>query len=528
MPSHLNAYNMPVPESVESTSEVRAKRPWLLVVLGVAAFFALDRSMLLFVPAQYRSIADIENYHTLYYSLKFRQFKRIKNQLEVILVGDSRTRHGVNPALFNGQSKELPVTAFNFAPASSGIEFTDLLVREYLSELGSLKTIVWGVSPRIFNRYWHDEVYELFRQSQGYRADCLVRRAGFSRDGIKAGLKLWTYEAMVKISAAFAHRSKLKSIFLDRLDLRGSKRHFYCEPVININRWGFMEFPESQVVDVSDANEVEKFLASIESGRFDLDQDRLRKFQRLIEFLRKRNIRLVCFVPPMHHSLKQSLAADADGTPNKAYEGLVTLLKSFEAKFGNYHFIDINKGGDNGFTDAEYGDFEHLNRAGSRRLSRIIDEYLQRVCAIPVKSARGTTVGQPAETSPIVPTDAQVTSTLTVNKGPKTSVKEDRIPPEIRSHLGKLNYRVGAYPPDNRPLIWVRYFDTGSGIDVNSVRLFMDGEDITARCKVTDKKISYKPAKTLKAPKLYRFKVIVSDKAGNRSELVWEILLKPC
>ncbi|MHC4708723.1 MAG: hypothetical protein ACYS8I_16790 [Planctomycetota bacterium] len=87
---------------------------------------------------------------------------------------------------------------------------------------------------------------------------------------------------------------------------------------------------------------------------------------------------------------------------------------------------------------------------------------------------------------------------------------------------------VGAFPPDNRPLIWAEYEDEGSGIDIKSARLFMDGKDITKKCTVTPEKISFKPAKTLKAPKLYMFKVIISDKAGNEGELVWEILLKPC
>jgi len=527
MASHLNAYNMPRPEPIPELSAKKAKKIWLWALLGITAFFVFDRATLLLVPVQYRSIDDIENYHTLYYSLKFRQFKRIKNQLEVILVGDSRTRHGVDPALFKGQSEALPVTAFNFAPASSGIEFTDLLVRKYLCGLGHLRTIIWGVSPRIFNRYWQDTVYELFRQSQGYRSDYLASREGFSRDGIKAGVRLGTYRLMSKISAAFAHRSKLKSILLDKLSSTGAKRHFYCEPPIAINRWGFMEFPKSQVVDVADRGEVKKFLESLESGRFELDQKRLQKFQELIGFLRTRNIRLVCFVPPMHHSLIQSRAADADGTPDEDYDKLMTMLKSLEGKFSNYHFLEINREGDNGFTDAEYGNFDHLNRAGSRQLSRMLAEYLKHICEKPLTPIQ--TVTGEATTKTTTPARQNTPPQPALgNRESAISTTKDKTPPRIRSHLGKLDYRVGAFPPDNRPLIWARYSDTGSGIDVESVHLFMDGKDITPKCKITGSRITFKPAKTLKSPKLYRFKVIVSDRAGNKGELAWEILLKPC
>ncbi len=100
--------------------------------------------------------------------------------------------------------------------------------------------------------------------------------------------------------------------------------------------------------------------------------------------------------------------------------------------------------------------------------------------------------------------------------------------PEIESHLGKDDYMIGAFPPDNRPLISAEYEDDGSGIDANTVRFLMDDEDITDRCKITEEKVTFKPAKTLKSPKHYEFKVIVFDKSGNPSELVWMILLKPC
>ena len=151
MASHLNAHNMPVADVGESSPAVSGKR-WLLIFFGVAVFFALDRSSLLLIPRQYRSVPDIDQYHTLYYSEKIQRFNAISDQLETVVVGDSRARHGVDPEYFSGQSDVRNITAFNFAPASSGIEFTDVLVREYLCGLPHLRTIVWGVSPRMPNR----------------------------------------------------------------------------------------------------------------------------------------------------------------------------------------------------------------------------------------------------------------------------------------------------------------------------------------------------------------------------------------
>ena len=71
----------------------------------------------------------------------------------------------------------------------------------------------------------------------------------------------------------------------------------------------------------------------------------------------------------------------ADGTPDADYDKLISTLKSFETEFANYHFVDIHNAGDNGFTDDQYGDFEHLNRNGSQKLRRMIAGHLQQIKA---------------------------------------------------------------------------------------------------------------------------------------------------
>jgi hypothetical protein len=506
MASHLNAHNMPVVDVGESSSAVSGKK-WLLVFFGIVAFFLLDRASLLLIPRQYQSLPDMNQYHTLYYSVKVQRFNEIADQLETVVMGDSRARHGVDAHFFANQSDETSITAFNFAPASSGIEFTDILVRDYLCGLPRLRTIVWGVSPRIFNRYWRDPVCELFVQSQGYNSGRLAADRALSRSGIQAVVRLGTNRMLSGLSATFAHRSKLKSIVLDHLSSTGSRRHFHSEPVIPMNDWGFMELPESEVVDVADQHEVEKILRSVESGKFELDQRRLARFRELIGFLGTRNIRLLCFVPPMHHSLMQNRAADTDGTPDEDYDELTAALKALEREFGNYYFVDLHRGGDNGFTDAEYGDFEHLNRAGSRRLSLMLGEHLNRILEESPRQVQTATAGPIIENrsdvrESISPSGASDDRQATVSDGSDTE------PPEIESHLGDLDYMVGAFPPDNRPLIWAEYDDEDSGIDPESVRLFMDDKDITAKCKITSAKITFKPAKTLKAPRLYTFKVV--------------------
>jgi hypothetical protein len=389
-----------------------------------------------------------------------------------------------------------------------------------------MRTIVWGVSPRIFNRYWQDPVYELFQDSEGYIKDQLENEKGFSRAGMKAAVRLGFERTLSTISATVAHRSILKAVFLDALTGKDSGDHFKEERLIPVSDWGFMEFPEWQRVEMADPCEIGGILESLKSGRFKLDRDRLEQFCKLIGFLQERDIRLICFVPPMHHSLLRSGAADADGMPDADYVQLMNELQALESKFGNYRFVDFHKAGDNGFTDAEYGDYDHLNFEGSRRFSMTLAETIEQFSS-DTTGPNDTSISNSTNTSSNDTNQGTTDTTVSDNNKPANG-DGDVEGPEIESHLGEDDYMIGAFPPDNRPLIWAEYEDDESGIDIESVRMFMDGKDITADCRVREGKISFKPAKTLKAPKLYEFKVIVYDKAGNSTELVWEILLKRC
>ena len=73
---------------------------------------------------------------------------------------------------------------------------------------------------------------------------------------------------------------------------------------------------------------------------------------------------------------------------NKGLSDIFLKVGFLETEYGNYHFVDFHKGGDNGFADSEYGDFDHLNHRGSRRFSGMIAERLERICAEPLPQVR--------------------------------------------------------------------------------------------------------------------------------------------
>ena len=63
--------------------------------------------------------------------------------------------------------------------------------------------------------------------------------------------------------------------------------------------------------------------------------------------------------------------------------------------------------------------------------------------------------------------------------------------------LGKDDYAIRSFPPDNRPVIWAQYSDDKVGIDLKSVRMYVDGVDATAAAKITANRIEYQLPKSL-------------------------------
>ena len=94
---------------------------------------------------------------------------------------------------------------------------------------------------------------------------------------------------------------------------------------------------------------------------------------------------------------------------------------------------------------------------------------------------------------------------------------EDTTPP--------LVYRPEPTPNDNagvRPVISARFAEHGSGIDLASAKVLLDGRDVTADANVQSHGVTLTPAAPL-AKGLHRVRISVADKAGNAGNmLVWQ------
>jgi hypothetical protein len=95
-------------------------------------------------------------------------------------------------------------------------------------------------------------------------------------------------------------------------------------------------------------------------------------------------------------------------------------------------------------------------------------------------------------------------------------ISVDAVPPRIRDHAPEADTRVST----PRPNIYAVFEDQGSGVDRDSIRLVVNGRDVTANANVTRDFISYTPDAALPAGQ-NTVQLTVADKAGNVTQSAW-------
>lgn len=101
-----------------------------------------------------------------------------------------------------------------------------------------------------------------------------------------------------------------------------------------------------------------------------------------------------------------------------------------------------------------------------------------------------------------------------------------KIPDETPPTTSNLAPANGSFTSCEAPVIAANYSDNRVGIDVHSVQLSLDGNDITSSADITEASVSYQPSSPL-ADGSHTVSLSVSDKSGNRSTTVWQFSISP-
>lgn len=94
----------------------------------------------------------------------------------------------------------------------------------------------------------------------------------------------------------------------------------------------------------------------------------------------------------------------------------------------------------------------------------------------------------------------------------------DKTPPEI------VSFSPSGVVEKANPNIEAEYSDARSGIDKNTVKLLLDGQNVTSKAKVTQSKVNYAPTEWMEEGK-HTVKLEVADLEGNKSSREWDFNL---
>jgi len=127
-------------------------------------------------------------------------------------------------------------------------------------------------------------------------------------------------------------------------------------------------------------------------------------------------------------------------------------------------------------------------------------------------------------TSPITKGEHKVKVELADKVGNKTSqewkFKLEENPPTILSYTPM----DGQFVKPKAPVV-VTYTDDLAGVDISSVKMYLDGKDVTAELKKDAGRAAYVPAEEM-TPDEHTVKIELADKVGNKMEREWKFYVE--
>jgi uncharacterized membrane protein YkoI len=262
---------------------------------------------------------------------------KLRYQLKIAGFGDSRGQAGINPWYFGGEkNREFPM-ALNFSTSGAGLGRCKTIIEDYLHNAPNLEWVVYGTSPRIFNKYYDN--WGGGGGGSAYRTD-------------KMGWGVW--------------KQKVTEL-VPRSAIKGASGTFFGYEV--------KEGPGND--DYEDEDDKKDARDGLRKGRYEFDAMRVNAFETLIAVLEKRKVKFLAFTPPIHPVSAGQPCADDDGTTREAYDELVAKMRAFEKKYSNFYFADVNNKGRHKIPGTDFDDMDHLNNHGSKTLTLILDDLVK-------------------------------------------------------------------------------------------------------------------------------------------------------
>lgn len=289
-------------------------------------------------PATQAVAAGFREHYGGAISKQMSLYWKLRPQLELVALGNSRTGVGVLTGEFFPERNAGTPVALNLAPPGSNMELQSLLAEEYLAPLPKLRWVVWGICPRYFNTKRRDsDRLDTFTESHGRKYDLDNHDELWP---VREFPPLLTVEELLK------------------------------EVPKGTDPWGATPRPDGHSPVLPDEAARERFAYDYFSiVRFRWDQPQWDLFEKATKELDKRNIRVLLFTPPTHPLAREGKACDPDGSGREDDALVIGKLRELDRELPNVWFEDIHRAGHHDFTPDDFSDAGHLDRSGAERLT---------------------------------------------------------------------------------------------------------------------------------------------------------------
>lgn len=269
------------------------------------------------------------------FHIRLVEFWRSKHQFRSIAIGTSRVNNGISARL-------LPSYAmFNFGIPALTVHGKSTIVHNYiLTHMPQLSHLIFSIDMDFLafpNTWFHDHI----GKNHGYIYDSTNH---FWKNGIDAA-----FLRALNIAPIPEHHH----IHLPSGDFLGS----------NGTGWGTLEFDDILWRDSLTARET--WLSSF------------RVLEKLVDTLSRKGVVSVGIIFPQHPELAQSPVFARYGPPHAVAKEIQDSLAMLNARYDNFHILDLHQNGAHDFVGIEADNTDHLAPPGARkstlRLKALLD-----------------------------------------------------------------------------------------------------------------------------------------------------------
>lgn len=270
------------------------------------------------------------------YTFKHQTISENPDTYELLIMGNSHTLYGLNPAHFSNKT-------FNLANTSQSLYFDELLLQKHLPKMPNAKAVIIPIS--YFSLSQQDNTSDDLWRKYFYRAQMDLEVPIVSTIDPRA----YSLSLTRKLKPSF----ELLHEYFDKGTVLG------CDE----NGYGLQGATDI----VSNKDRIAPIIArKHENGSMDFE-NALRRLERIINLCKKQGVSVFLIEMPVYSKYYELLNKEKK---QKIQESCTVLAQQFD----NAHFLSLVQ--DPRFEASDLRDADHLTNEGAEKCSRIVNDFI--------------------------------------------------------------------------------------------------------------------------------------------------------